>query len=154
MHSASHFIVITSIFAPTEAVRGFAALCKPGSGFSLLVAGDKKSPSQWECEGAEFLSADAQAASGLRLAERLPWNHYCRKMTGYLEAMRRGASAIIDTDDDNIPKPGWSFPPFEDSAAASLPDDLGFINAYRLFTGQFIWPRGLPLQRTWTPFTG
>ena len=145
------FIVITSVFEPSEAVRGFAGLSQPGSGYSLLIAGDKKSPAEWNCPGADFLSAEAQSKSGFHLAARLPWNHYCRKMIGYLEAMRRGAHIIIDTDDDNLPKPGWAFPLFHGQGADTTADDLGFINAYRLFTAQFIWPRGLPLDRILDP---
>lgn len=75
----------------------------------------------------------------------LPWNHYSRKVLGYLEAARRGAEIIYDTDDDNAPKPEWGVAPFEGSFEKTA-EDLGFVNACRWFTDQHIWPRGFPLR--------
>lgn len=134
-------IVITSIFEPTEAVKKFASM----GDYSLLIAGDRKSPAGWHCEGAEFLSVEGQQQLGFKLAEVLPYNHYCRKMLGYLVAINRGADAIIDTDDDNIPKEDWCFPALEDTFDM-LAERQGFVNIYDLFTDQQIWPRGLPLR--------
>ena len=59
--------------------------------------------------------------------------------------MQSGAAVIVDTDDDNVPYPGWKFPVFEDKYATTQPE-CGFINIYRLFSKQHIWPRGLPLD--------
>lgn len=113
--------------------------------YSLLVAGDRKSPENWLCDGAEFLSVERQEQLGFKLAGVLPYNHYCRKMLGYLLAMSRGAEAIIDTDDDNIPKEDWGFPALE-GTFDTLAGRSGFVNIYELFTDQHIWPRGLPLS--------
>ncbi len=134
--------VITSIFEPTEAVRSFAAM----PGHRLIVVGDRKTPEPWSCPGAEFLSARDQQSSGHSLAALLPWDHYCRKMLGYLRAIELGADVIVDTDDDNIPKAGWGFPAF-DGEFERIAGARGFVNVYRLFTDQRIWPRGLPLDR-------
>jgi hypothetical protein len=134
-------IVITSIFQPTEAVRKFAAL----DGYKLFVVGDKKTPEKWHCENVTFISYEDQLASGWGIATQLPVNHYCRKMIGYLEAMKWGAEQIVDTDDDNIPYQDWSFPSTT-CDLDTLKPGLGFVNIYQLFTGQHIWPRGLPLQ--------
>lgn len=140
------YIVITSIFAPTEAVHKFSQM--PGA--CLVVVGDRKSPPDWQCENVLYLSADDQEASPFQLARTLPWNHYCRKMLGYLHAMSLGAQTIVDTDDDNIPNTDWAVPAFtgefETSAAG-----LGFVNIYRAFTDQHIWPRGFPLDRVLNP---
>ncbi len=135
-------IVITSIFPPTPAVRQWAAL----SDWRVVVVGDRKTPENWRCEPVTFVSARAQEAAPFRIAGRLPWNHYARKMLGYLMAAQQGAQVIVDTDDDNIPKPDWAFPDFEGSFRV-LPQGLGFINIYTCFTRQHIWPRGFPLQR-------
>jgi hypothetical protein len=140
-------IVITSIFPPTEAVRAFAQL----PGHSVVVVGDKKTPSGWACEGVEFLSVEDQEKSPHTLARHLPFHHYCRKMLGYLHAIESGADVIIDTDDDNIPKPGWAFPGF-DGTFDRVPGGRGFVNIYQLFTPQSIWPRGLPLDLIRTKF--
>ena len=134
-------IVITSIFAPTEAVSKFAAL----SDYQLIVVGDKKSPAQWSAPGATYLSIDDQEALGFSLSAKLPYNHYGRKMMGYLHAIREGAKIIIDTDDDNIPYDSWSFPATEGLFNTATADQ-GFVNIYKSFTSHHIWPRGYPLD--------
>ena len=137
----SKFIVITSIFEPTDAVRGFVRQAD----HDVLVVGDRKSPAAWHCGRAQFLSVGDQEALGYELGRHLPYNHYCRKMLGYLHAMQAGASVIVDTDDDNIPGPGWGFPDFS-GELRTVRDGLGFVNIYELYTGQKIWPRGYPLR--------
>ena len=134
-------IVITSIFKPTEAVVAFSKL----SDYQLIVVGDKKTPPNWSSEGVNFLSIQDQELSDTLLAKVLPYNHYCRKMLGYLKAIELGADEIIDTDDDNFPKENWGFPSFEQTGDC-VEQGLGFINVYELFTTQKIWPRGLPLN--------
>lgn len=134
-------VVITSIFAPTEAVAKIANMAD----YQLVVAGDKKSPANWQVEGVHYLSVADQEAQGFSLSTKLPFNHYGRKMMGYLHAIQAGASVIVDTDDDNIPYDGWVFPAFEGAFAAS-PADKGFVNIYKNFTSHHIWPRGYPLD--------
>lgn len=132
------FVVITSIFSPTEAVRAFAAR----RGWQLIVVGDRKTPSGWSSDGVEYLGPDQQEGA-FGIAPLLPWNHYCRKMIGYLQAIAKGANAIADTDDDNIPYDDWSFPDEQGSfRCVSAPP---FYNVYRNFTSEHVWPRGLPL---------
>ena len=135
------YIALTSIQPPTGAVKKFAAL----KDFKLIVAGDRKTPATWKCGNTVFLSIADQAKLGYRLTKSLPYDHYCRKMTAYIYAAKNGADMIVDTDDDNIPLSGWTFPEFNGRFPATQ-DDLGFINIYRSFTKQNIWPRGLPLK--------
>ncbi|WOO43009.1 STELLO glycosyltransferase family protein [Rubellicoccus peritrichatus] len=137
----SKYVVITSIFEPTEAVRAFAGL----NDYKLVVVGDKKTPKDWTCDNVEYLSVLDQSGVGAHLSGVLPYNHYCRKMMGYLYCVNKGASLIVDTDDDNIPKENWSFPAAEGSFSA-LPEDKGFVNIYELYTDMKIWPRGLPVN--------
>ena len=139
--NAENVIVITTIFKPTEAAQRFSKL----SGWRLVVAGDRKTPADWAVPGSTFLSAADQEASGYQVAKALPWNHYCRKMIGYVHAVKGGAKIIVDTDDDNVPKPDWSFPAFEGEFPTSA-DGMGFVNVYKLYTDMHIWPRGFPLQ--------
>lgn len=134
-------IVITSINNPTEAVTTFSRI----KNYRLIVVGDKKTPIDWSCEGVVFLSVENQAQIGKHLNKILPYNHYCRKMMGYLYAIEIGAHCIVDTDDDNILKAGWSFPDFEGKYNV-IGRKPGFINIYQYFTSQKIWPRGLPLK--------
>jgi len=143
----SAFIVITSIFEPTEAVVLFSKYQQ----YKLIVVGDKKTPDEWQCDRVDYVSIDEQSIMPFELAKILPFNHYCRKMLGYLKAMQANIDYIIDTDDDNIPKDNWFFPAFEDKFDC-VSQDKGFINVYQLYTSHKIWPRGLPLQLIGTDF--
>jgi len=135
------YIVITSIFEPTEAVYAFSKM----SDHQLMVVGDKKTPKDWHCENVDYISLENQENFNFELAKVLPYNHYCRKMLGYLKAIKNGANYIVDTDDDNIPKDNWSFPEFEDEYDCTL-ENRGFVNIYQLYTKRKIWARGLPLN--------
>ena len=57
------YIIITSIFEPTEAVKKFSKL----EDFNVIVVGDKKSPKNWECKNVEYLSIDKQEKSDFSL---------------------------------------------------------------------------------------
>ncbi len=143
----SKFIVITSINNPTEAVDLFSRM----SDYNLIVVGDKKTPVNWRHDNVIFLSLKEQLINWVEFGKALPYNHYCRKMLGYLEAIKRGANCIIDTDDDNIPKKDWSFPQFE-GRFDSITENQGFINIYQLYTNDSVWPRGFPLRLIKTNF--
>lgn len=134
-------IVITSINPPTAAVVAFAQR-SPGQ---VIVVGDTKTPNAWHCPGAVFVGLSEQESLAFRIVECLPRNHYTRKMVGYLLAARSDVDVIVDTDDDNIPKAEWAFPSFE-VACDVVTGPAGFVNIYRLFTSDRIWPRGLPLR--------
>jgi len=136
------YIVITSIFPPTEAVIKFSKINE----YRLVVVGDKKNPAKWECDNVLYLPVEKQLEMGYKLIDVLPFNHYCRKMIGYLHAIQNKAEIIIDTDDDNIPKLNWKFPDFTGEYNC-IPGDKGFINIYNYYTDQHIWPRGLPLNK-------
>ncbi len=133
--------VITSIQYPTEAVIAFADSAEN----NVIVVGDKKSPDNWNCRNVEYISVEKQEALNYALVKCLPYNHYSRKMIGYLEAIKMGADVIAETDDDNYPHDGWSFPAFE-AEYDTLPGNKGYVNIYELYTSQKIWPRGLPLR--------
>lgn len=140
-------IVITSVFPPTEAVSAFSRM----TGFDLIVIGDRKTPPDWHCTNVDYISVAQQEKLGFKLGNVLPYNHYCRKMLGYLRAIQKGSRYIIDTDDDNIPKNNWCFPDFEGEFDC-VPGGKGFVNIYQLYTKQKIWPRGLPLDLISTDF--
>jgi hypothetical protein len=139
--SLKKFIIITSIFKPTEAIAAFSKL----KDYHLVVIGDKKTPADWHFENCTFLNIKDQIALSPSLANAIPFNHYGRKMIGYVYAMQQGANIIIDTDDDNIPYTDWTFPDFEGNFLTSK-NDLGWVNIYHYFSEQSIWPRGLPLR--------
>lgn len=138
----ARFIVITSIFSPTSAIVSFSRQ----KDWQLIVVGDRKTPVAWACDNTRFISALDQETCGYNVAQRLPWNHYCRKMIGYVQAIKAGAEVIVDTDDDNIPKPGWTVQDFTGDYPMTQ-THLGFVNIYKSFTDMHIWPRGFPLNR-------
>jgi hypothetical protein len=139
--------VITSIFNPTEAVLAYSKM----EDFTLIVVGDKKTPEDWHCNNVDYISVVQQENLDFELSKVLPYNHYCRKMLGYLKAIKNGAEYIVDTDDDNIPKDKWGFPVIEKNYVC-VSENRGFINIYQLFTNQKIWARGLPLNLINTQF--
>jgi hypothetical protein len=133
--------VITSIYEPSLAVRKLAAL----EDWRVIVVGDQKTPPGWQSANVTYLSPAQQTNLPWFVAQKLPWNHYSRKMLGYLHAMELGAELIADMDDDNIPLARWGTLPREgsyDTVTAS-----GFVNVYKFFTDAFVWPRGFPLDQ-------
>jgi hypothetical protein len=110
----------------------------------LLVAGDSKGPTSYDLKPAVLLSLLDQLDSGYRLAKLLPTKHYARKNVGYLAAIAQGARCIYETDDDNAPLASWS--PRLLTVSAQPCNVQGWVNAYRYFTDERIWPRGFALE--------
>ena len=138
----SNSIVITSIYLPTQAICKFATLKK----YQLIVVGDKKTPLNWTCQNAIYIPIKQQTEMNYRIGKYLPYNHYSRKMVGYLYAIKNNARIIIDADDDNIPYSFWEFPKAYGIYNMTNSGDR-FLNIYSLFTKDKIWPRGLPLNK-------
>jgi STELLO glycosyltransferases len=144
--------VITTIQEPTRSVVKLVQ--KLGDcGGSLVVAGDRKGPAHFrnrhfaESCRIDFLSLADQQASEFELARKLPVNSYSRKNVAYLHAIAAGADFLYETDDDNAPLDSWQLRSELVAAARSIdPADRRWINAYRYFSNELIWPRGLPLS--------
>ena len=142
-------VVVTTINAPTRAVSEIQARA-PELDAAFYVIGDSKSPADFDLPGARWFDLAAQRASGLRFAGLCPERHYARKNIGYLLAMRDGATVLVETDDDNIPRDGFWAPRRRGSQAPRV-EQPGWCNAYRYFSDALIWPRGLPLDRIHDP---
>ncbi|MGC4049640.1 MAG: hypothetical protein QM757_09030 [Paludibaculum sp.] len=140
--TSSRWIIITTINPPSEAILRLADLCPD---WNILVVGDRKTPSGWNCSGVRFLSLDEQASLPFSLAQHAPFNHYARKNLGYLHAIAAGAEIILETDDDNIPY-DWYPGPIQLKVSAPAVRIHGWENTYRHFSDQRIWPRGFPLE--------
>jgi len=138
-------LVVTSINPPNAAMRELAAGCI-NHGWDFIVAGDSKSPEDFNLDGCRFLSLSAQRQSGLSLGLSCPERSYTRKNIAYLAAMQAGAHVIVETDDDNHPKPEFWLPRQAVMKCRPVESD-GWVNAYRYFSKNFIYPRGLPLTR-------
>ena len=138
------FLVVTSISPANKVLRALADGARRED-WEFLVIGDTKSPADFELAGAEFHSVEQQERSGFAFAKLCPTRHYARKNIGYLVAMQRGASIILETDDDNLPRDGFWF---DRRLTATVPllVTRRWVNVYRYFTDAIIWPRGLPLD--------
>lgn len=137
-------LVITTINAPTQAVVELAGGALK-NGWRLVVIGDRKSPPRFDLEGADYFDLERQFASGYKFAQAVPTGHYARKNVGYLLSIANGAEAIVETDDDNLPLANfWDERSLQQHAPTI--EQPGWVNIYRYFCDQPIWPRGLPLD--------
>ena len=137
-------LVITSISAPNRVLTLYAEESHR-HGVDFIVIGDVASPLVFQLPGCDYWSLEAQKKASFRLAGILPERHYARKNIGYLIAMDRGVTVIIETDDDNVPlETFWGERNVLQKAA--LLEDKGWVNVYRHFTDAPVWPRGFPLE--------
>lgn len=130
-------IVITSINRPTKAVKQLAKLGQ------VIVAGDNKSPKNWELKGAVFLSIEDQHYRYKKFSRLVAEDHYARKNLAYLEAIKY--DYIYETDDDNFPYSSFRF--YTKKLTGIEIGGNQILNIYSLFTRKKIWPRGLPLTK-------
>lgn len=137
------FAVVTTIQPPTPCLRRLAE-ATGRVGARCLVVGDRKGPEAFDLPGTEFWPLADQTRLPFRLAGLLPTDHYVRKNLGYLIAVRAGGGCIYETDDDNFPADGWRPRPLVAHAQPVAPRP--WMNVYRAWTGQVIWPRGFPLE--------
>lgn len=137
-------IVVTSIFDPNPSLKELARGAKQNS-WDFIIVGDSKSPANFFLEDAQFFSLEAQRKLDFNLAGLCPVGHYTRKNLGYLLAIKNGSSAIVETDDDNLPLEDFWKPrnKYLDSVEVS---GKGWFNVYSLYSDTSIWPRGLPLE--------
>ena len=139
----SKFVVITTINSPTEAVIKHVKDLNS----TLIIVADRKTPKiLLEGKNLTVLDMEWQKRTEFSFAKMCPLNHYSRKNIGYLYAAQNGASAILDTDDDNIPYDGMMAQFEVEGKECDIVSAPKFANIYRMFTEEFIWPRGFPLS--------
>jgi hypothetical protein len=137
-------IVVTSISSPNKALRELAIGCSERN-YDFIVIGDQASPADFHIAGCDFYSLERQKKIGLKLADLCPTKRYARKNIGYLIAISKGASIIIETDDDNIPYDNF-WQTRQRTQSVKKIENGGWVNVYRYFTDANIWPRGMPLE--------
>ncbi|MBE0660693.1 MAG: DUF288 domain-containing protein [Bryobacteraceae bacterium] len=142
-------VVVTSIAEPNAALRALAQGCAE-AGYGFYVIGDVPSPPDFRIDHCRFVPLAEQEQSGWKLAELLPKRHYARKNLGYLIAMAAASPVIVETDDDNLPKPAF-WRQRRREARARVVESQGWVNVYALFSSAMIWPRGLPLDEIRKP---
>lgn len=120
------------------------------TGTDFYVIGDTKSPDTFDLEGCRFLSYAAQLELPFGFARICPTRHYARKNIGYLLAIQTGVDFIAETDDDNMPGDEF-YQPLPIETELPVVEDCGWVNVYRYYSSELIWPRGLPLDKVNAP---
>ena len=137
-------IVITTIFPPTPGAAAIAKSLEERGGI-LWVIGDRSGPRDYQLPATRFYDIARQSELAFSLAKSLPERHYARKNLGYLLAAQSGASFLVETDDDNLPLPGF-WEPRSPILSGRRAQAQGWLNVYALFSSSRIWPRGFPLE--------
>lgn len=137
-------LIITTISSPNKILKNYALECNT-RGYQFIVIGDEASPADFQIDGCDYYSIKDQLLLDFRLAKLCPQKHYARKNLGYLIAMSKGVDIILETDDDNIPYDSFWSPRSMRQYVPKL-DKKGWVNIYRYFSDNIIWPRGLPLS--------
>jgi hypothetical protein len=136
-------IVTTTINAPTEAILRFDAM----PGWTLVVAGDKKTP-PYKLKNGIYITPDEQEKYDPALSEAIGWNCIQRRNFALLWAHDMGADLVGLVDDDNIPEPGWG----ENVIAGKEVEvnyyetDLPAFDPIGATNYPHLWHRGFPLQ--------
>ena len=129
----SKSLIITSIANDKHPIlNSFAIECKKRN-LNFIVIGDTKSPGDFKLEGCDFWGIDRQSTLPFDLAKITPTKHYSRKNLGYLLAIQNGATELVETDDDNIPREEfWTDKQREIKSHAF--ENAGWVNVYHYFT--------------------
>lgn len=147
-----YWAVITSVNDPTVVVK---QLAETSEKLCLVVVADKKSPTKYEVSRNHlvYLTVEDQEKLAYNIMKLVPWNHFARKNIGFLYAIQHGAKKIFDVDDDNelISTKNIIKQVFDHTKK-----DYDYIetkqyvtNPYMIYLnqkGEFIWPRGYPLE--------
>lgn len=112
---------------------------------NIVVVGDKKTPHDTYTNKNITYIHPTENNQFPDFESAIPYNHYCRKNIGYLQAIRNGASEIFDTDDDNFPLENFST--WESSVKFKLLYGSKYPNILTLFTNQYLWNRGYPIEK-------
>jgi hypothetical protein len=103
--SCDQWAVVTTINEPTDSVKSVASL----KDWCLVIVGDTKTADNYlELAGLAnrkdviFLSVTRQEEISNDFVKLIPFRSFARKNIGFLFAIRHGAKAIFDFDDDNV----------------------------------------------------
>lgn len=134
-------IVITSINGPDRIQEWH------NTNLPVFVVADNKTPLDgWEgC----LVTIEQQQWVWPELAAAIPYNHYARKMLGYLWAKENGFTHVFETDDDNYPMDPLNFGNRLEQAVQTermltVQSSNGWFNHFAHFGQPELWPRGLP----------
>lgn len=135
-------VVITTINEPTPTIHKHM-----DSDYDVIVVGDNKTPESYKSLNCIFLDISTQHKLFPKFSSLLPINHYCRKNIGYLYAIGKKYDIIYETDDDTEPYLCFdSVLKYNYTDYNVISSQQKWINFYKYFTSDFIWPRGYPLS--------
>jgi len=138
------YIVSTTINPPTEAILKYDAM----DDWTLVVAGDLKTPSNYTLERGIYLTPEDQRKMDPILSDLIGWNCIQRRMFSILYAYKNGADVIAIIDDDNIPLENWGQDIHIDTPVELdyyMVDGIAF-DPVSVTNHNNIWHRGFPLQ--------
>jgi hypothetical protein len=140
-------LIVTTINAPNKVLRLLADGARAHD-VRFIIAGDTKTPADFELPPAEYLSVTRQTERFPDFCRVLPVKHYARKNAAYLAAIADGATEILETDDDNLPYDDFWLRLADQLEVAAIPADAScpWFNVYSRFSNTGIWPRGFPLE--------
>lgn len=132
-------IVITTINRPTEQILYYTNI----PDWKLIVVGDSKTEdSNYKNINCVYLGLEEQKDLFPSFYDKIPLKSYTRKMFGYLYAIKNQYSVIYDTDDDNVFL--GDINNYNIKRPIKSCSQIGFVNLYKIFTREHIWPRGIP----------
>jgi len=138
-------VVITTIQTSESNILQNIASGAKQSGYGLVIAGDRKSPTSFDLSYGDYLNIESQNNCGFNLTALLPENTYARKNVGYLYAIRNGFTSILETDDDNDPFESF-WKKRKSNVTGNMYSNKGWLNVYSFFSDKKIWPRGFLLK--------
>lgn len=137
-------IVTTTIQSPTEAIAKFDAL----KGWTLVVAGDLRTPTDYKLENGIYISPKEQEKYNKTLSDAIGWNNHGRRNFGNLWARDMEADVIAIVDDDNIPLTHWgqSLLVGQETEVNVYETDLPAFDPIGATNYPHLWHRGFPFQ--------
>lgn len=138
-------VIITTINKPTSAIIKHCS----NKNYDTIIVGDTSTPSDYFDLNCIYLDINLQDKLYYKISKLLPRNHYCRKNIGYFYAIDHEYDIIYETDDDTVPLPNFEqyLNQYNNSKINNLLTEIDnqWINIYKYFTDDFIWPRGFPI---------
>ena len=139
-------IVITTINQPSAQILYYSKL----KNWDLIIVGNSDTNDLlYKNLNCIYLDLNDQKRLFPTVYDKIPLKSYNRKMFGYLYAIKNKYTVIYDTIEDNqYSKNLDDFLQNDNSRSLKCCSSNGFVNLYKNYTNQNIWPRGIPPEHT------
>ena len=137
-------IVTTSIYPPNEVLQKYDQM----SDWTLVVAGDLKTPKDFKLERGIYISPEEQEKYDKKLSDAIGWNCIMRRNFAFLWAKELNADIIYTTDDDNIQLPNWgnSIVVGQTLKIKEYDNYNSVFDPISVTNHNHLWHRGFPIQ--------